>query len=174
MDRLELTMLQVLKPPAPIALDDHSPSIFLAGSIEMGQAENWQAQFERELADLDVTLLNPRRDGWDATWVQSICNPQFREQVDWELAGLELATIVAMYFAPTTKAPITLLELGLVASSGKLIVCCPDGYWRKGNVEVVCHRYGVPLVATLAELVTAVRKRALGLSQRPRGPTETP
>ena len=35
------------------------------------------------------------------------------------------------------RAPITLLELGLFARSGKLIVCCPDGYWRKGNIEVV-------------------------------------
>lgn len=50
-----------------------------------------------------------------------------------------------MYFAPTTRAPITLLELGLFAQSGRLVVCCPDGFWRKGNVEVVSARYGVPL-----------------------------
>jgi hypothetical protein len=25
----------------------------------------------------------------------------------------------------------------------EIIVCCPDGYWRKGNVEVVCRRFGI-------------------------------
>ena len=65
------------------------PSVFLAGSIDMGSAEDWQAQFERFLSDLDVLILNPRRDEWDASWEQSITNPLFREQVEWELTGLE-------------------------------------------------------------------------------------
>jgi hypothetical protein len=152
-------MVQVFKPPAPPTFDPKLPSVFLAGSIEMGAAEDWQAQVERALQDLDVVLLNPRREEWDSSWVQSIGNAQFREQVEWELAGLEYATVVAMYFAPATKAPVTLLELGLCARGGRLVVCCPEGYWRRGNVEVVCHRYGVPLVSTLAELVAEVRRR---------------
>jgi hypothetical protein len=130
----------------------------------MGQAEDWQALVQNALADLDAVLLNPRRDEWNASWVQSISNPQFREQVEWELAGLEQACVVAMYFAPATRAPITLLELGLTAASGKLVVCCPDGYWRKGNIEVVCHRYQVPLLASLDDLVATVRQRALRLA----------
>ena len=153
-------MVRVLKPPVPILLDGRTPSVFLAGSIEMGQAENWQVRLERALADLDVVLLNPRRDDWDASWVESIDNPQFREQVEWELEGMERASLVAMYFAPATRAPITLLELGLCARSGKLLVCCPEGYWRRGNVEVVCARYGVPLLPTLEGLATAIRSRA--------------
>jgi hypothetical protein len=39
----------------------------------------------------------------------------------------------------------------LFARSGKLLVCCPEGFWRKGNVEIVCARYGVPLVGELDE-----------------------
>jgi hypothetical protein len=150
---------QVLKPPAPIRLDGRTPSVFLAGSIEMGAAEDWQAEVTRALQDLEVIILNPRRDEWDASWVQSITNPQFREQVEWELTGLERATVVAMYFAPATKAPVTLLELGLSARGGRLVVCCPEGYWRRGNVEVVCARYGVPLVAGLPELAAEVRRQ---------------
>jgi hypothetical protein len=114
---------------------------------------------ERSLDDLDVLILNPRRDEWDASWAQSIDNPPFREQVEWELAGLEQADVVAMYFAPATKAPITLLELGLCARNGRLVVCCPAGYWRRGNVEVVCRRHGVPLLDSLPELVAEVRRR---------------
>ena len=51
-----------------------------------------------------------------------------------------------MYFAPKSRAPIRLLELGLFARSGRLIVCCGDGFWRRGNVEVVCARNGVPML----------------------------
>jgi hypothetical protein len=152
-------MARIVRPPAPLSLGRGESSIFLAGSIEMGAAEDWQTQVEHGLGDLDVTILNPRRDEWDATWVQSIDNPQFREQVEWELEGLQRASVVAMYFAPSTKAPITLLELGLCAQSGKVVVCCPEGFWRRGNVEVVCARYGVPLMSELAELVKLVRAK---------------
>lgn len=150
-------MARILKPPAPLAVV--GPSVFLAGSIEMGLAGRWQEVLERALADLDVLILNPRRDEWDSSWAQSIDNPVFREQVEWELAAQEQASVIAMYFAPDTRAPITLLELGLAARSGKLIVCCPEGYWRKGNVDVVCARYGIPTVRDLEALAWEVRSR---------------
>jgi len=69
--------------------------------------------------------------------------------VEWELSAQEAADL--MYFAPDTRAPITLLELGLFAKK-RLFVCCPDGYWRKGNVDVVCRRYGIRQVGSLSEL----------------------
>lgn len=125
----------------------------------MGLAEDWQAQIAQSLADTDLTLLNPRRDHWDATWEQRMANSQFRGQVEWELAAQEQAALIVMYFAPQTQAPITLLELGLFATSGRLVVCCPDGYWRKGNVEVVCDRYHIPLVPSLNDLVTAIQTK---------------
>jgi hypothetical protein len=152
-------MARVLKPPAPLDLAAGERSVFLAGSIEMGQAESWQTAIEQALTNEDVTILNPRRDEWDASWEQSIHDAQFRGQVEWELAGQEAATVIAMYFAPDTKAPITLLELGLFARTGKVVVCCPPGYWRRGNVAVVCARYAVPLVEDLGELVRRVRER---------------
>jgi hypothetical protein len=152
-------MARIIKPPTPIVLDARTASVFLAGSIEMGQAEDWQAVVEQALDDLDVTVLNPRRDAWDASWEQSITHAEFRGQVEWELSGLEQATVAAMYFAPTTKAPITLLELGLRARIGNVIVCCPPGYWRKGNIEIVCDRFNFPLLATLDEMIEMLRHR---------------
>jgi hypothetical protein len=152
-------MVRVLKPPTPLCLSAEERSPFLAGSIEMGQAPPWQAEIEQALAGEVLTLLNPRREEWDASWEQSIHNPEFRRQVEWELEAQERASLIATYFAPATKAPITLLELGLFARSGKLLVCCPPGYWRRGNVEVVCARYGIPLVEDLARLVRLVRER---------------
>jgi hypothetical protein len=154
-------MATIIKPPEKIVITDGIPSIFLAGSIEMGQIEDWQSLFERELEGSRVTVLNPRREEWDASWKQSIDNTQFREQVEWELEGQERADIIAMYFVPGTKSPITLLELGLFAGSKKLIVCCPDGYWRKGNVDIVCRRYSIATADSLKSLVDAVLNKVL-------------
>jgi len=64
-----------------------------------------------------------------------------------------------MYFDKNTKSPITLLELGLFARSGKLVVCCPDGFWRKGNVAIVCERYRVQQVDSLEQLIHKVKKK---------------
>lgn len=130
-------------------------TFFLAGSIEQGKAKNWQQKVERLLADYDfpITILNPRRDDWDSSWVQSKDNSQFRQQVEWELEAQEKADKIIMYFDPKTKSPISLLELGLFAHSGKMIVICSEGFWRKGNVDIVCERYGVKQVETLEEAI---------------------
>lgn len=93
-------MALVIKPPAPLLWDPSAVSVFLAGSIEMGAAEDWQLHVERALHDLPVVILNPRRDEWNPSWVQSILNPQFREQVEWELEAQERARIIGTYFAP--------------------------------------------------------------------------
>lgn len=152
-------MARILKPPTELALADGERSVFLAGSIAMGRAEPWQAAVEQTLRDLPIAILNPRRDFWDTSWEQSINHLEFRGQVEWELNAQERASIIAMYFAPAEPSPITLLELGLFARTGKLVVCCPKEFWRRGNVEVVCFRYGISMVADLRSLIDAIRKR---------------
>lgn len=128
--------------------------VFLAGSIEMGASENWQSKVEAYFQELnEYTILNPRRDDWDSSWEQDFENPNFYQQVNWELKGLELADKIIMYLDPDTKSPISLLELGLFANSGKLLVCCPDGFWRKGNVEIVCEHYNIPIYTEIKELL---------------------
>jgi hypothetical protein len=134
--------------------------VFLGGSIEMGLAEPWQERLVNEFKDTDIRFLNPRRDDWDSSWVQEASNPQFAQQVNWELDALEYSDLIVFYFDPNTKSPITLMELGLHALSKKVIVCCPDGFWRKGNVEIVCQRYGIKMVNNFDELVIEVKKFA--------------
>jgi len=132
--------------------------IFLAGSIELGKAEQWQERIVSAMSDVsNLVILNPRRDDWDGSWEQRADNPQFFEQVSWELDMLDAADIVVMYLAPDTKSPISLLELGLYARSGKLKVCCPTGFWRRGNVEMVCNRYQIPLFENLDALIADLR-----------------
>lgn len=135
--------------------DEPRPWIFLAGSIEMGAAENWQEIVANKL--MSVTILNPRRDDWDSRWVTSINNTQFREQVEWEIMAQEQADIILFHFDPNTKSPITLLELGLFRK--KAVVHCPDGYWKKGNIEVVCHHYNVPMVETIDDMINEAIRR---------------
>ena len=154
-----MVVARVIEPPAPLDFQDHEPTVFLAGSIEMGGAEDWQRDVCAALADLDVVILNPRRQAWDASWEQSSEEPRFVEQVEWELRGQERAKVIALYFAPATRSPISLLELGLFARTGKLVVCCPDGFWRRANVEVVCQRYGVARARDLADLAGQARAR---------------
>ena len=72
---------------------------------------------------------------------------------------MEAADVIAVYFSPDSEAPITLLELGLFARTEKVVVACPDGYWKKGNVQVVCKRFGIELQGSLEELQTAVEER---------------
>ena len=78
---------QVCQPPQRSQI--RGPSDFLAGSIEMGRAVHGQSELTVALAYLPVTILNPRRDDWDAGWVQDISNKPFKEQVDWEIDQLD-------------------------------------------------------------------------------------
>jgi hypothetical protein len=155
--------MKVIKAPQSFEneLANYKSSVFLAGSIEMGKAVDWQKKIEYALQKENVLILNPRRDDWDSSWEQNIENKQFREQVEWELKAQEKAKMIVMYFSPETKAPITLLELGLFAKSNKIIVCCPEGFYRKGNVDIVCKRYDVPMVSDIDGLVYAVKHSIL-------------
>lgn len=150
---------QTVTSPAPLPAADGRLRVFLAGSIDMGNAGDWQAQVQQALADEGVLLLNPRRDDWNPAWKADAGDAHFRQQVAWELAALEQADIVLMYFAPGTQSPITLLEFGLYARSGKLLVAAPAGFWRKGNLDITGDRYGVPRHDSLAALIQAVRAR---------------
>jgi hypothetical protein len=136
----------IFTPPMNIAERDKSlPSIFLAGSIEMGSAEDWQTTLGKFFVDKGYNVFNPRRIDWDSSWVQTYTNPQFYQQVHWELNALDKADQIIMYLDPATKSPISLMELGLHANSKKLVVICPEGFYRKGNVEAVCAIYDIRL-----------------------------
>ncbi len=93
-----------IKPPYTLP-----KKIFLAGSIEMGKAENWQEKIVNTF-NKSYLFFNPRRDDWDSSWEQKIENVQFNEQVTWELNALDSSDIIVMYFDPNTKSPISLLE----------------------------------------------------------------
>ncbi len=143
---------------APNDYSDTKQRVFLAGSIDQNMAENWQQFLVDKWRKSSITALNPRRDAWNASWEQTKENPNFAKQVHWELDALEHADLIVMYFSPTSQSPISLLELGLFAGSQKMVVCCPTGFWRKGNVDIVCDRFTIPQVESLNELAEYVLK----------------
>lgn len=122
----------------------------------MGKAVQWQKRMALELSRYPITVNNPRRGHWDPTATQQAKNEAFRHQVEWELSALEQADVICFFFDVKTLSPVTMVELGLWASSGKVIVCCGDKYWRAGNVHLVCERYGIPMVRSFAELPDAI------------------
>lgn len=137
-----------------------TPGLFLAGSVERGSVD-WRKVMAEGLRPYPVTILNPYRPDWDSTWFEDITCTPFREQVQWELEMIERADIAAVYFGASTEAPITLLELGLMANKGSqnIKVHCAEGYKKRGNVQIVCAKHQFELVASLSELVMAVQRR---------------
>ena len=104
----------------------------------------------------DVAEYQPR-------WRSHTVNPRRREfhaspaemeyQVAWELAHLEAADLIVMNLLGDSRSPISLLEMGLYARSGKLFVACSPDYYRYDNVRITCRRYGVPLYDSLTALL---------------------
>lgn len=142
-------MVKVFTPPQP-TFNAEGRKVFLAGSIEMGKATEWQKEVIRcaEVAFLSfkgrLSIFNPRRSDWDSTWEQKIENPNFFQQVTWELDRIKESDAVIFFFEPGTQSPISLLELGEVEKHKDILVVCPEGFWRKGNVDIYCQRHNIP------------------------------
>ena len=133
-------------------------TVFTAGSIEMGDAVNWQPLMADLLRNLPITVCNPRKGHWDQSITQQAKDKYFKQQVKWELDALEQADVICFFFDTATKSPVSLLELGLWAGSDKVIVCCGDKYWKSGNVHLTCERYDIPYVKNFEDLVREVKK----------------
>ncbi len=132
--------------PAEIEKDNSFTKIFLAGTIDMGNSIDWQTMLYEKFCTMDgrYVLFNPRQENWDAS------RPgEMEYQVNWELEHLEEADIIIMYILGSSKSPISLLEMGLHARSGKMYVICEEDFYRYDNVRITCSFYDVPLFTSL-------------------------
>ncbi|KAI6081751.1 hypothetical protein F4821DRAFT_264622 [Hypoxylon rubiginosum] len=134
-------------------------SVFLAGTTTPTAERDWREVLIEYLADQPVTVINPYRPDWDSSWREEITCQPYREQVQWELDMQENADIIVFYFHPNTDAPISLLELGLAASTKKPIVLCPEGYKKRGNVQLVCQHYELETADSLEAVKQAIVNR---------------
>lgn len=154
---------QVIMAPNRPPLNGNT-SIFLAGTTSKTGEPDWRETLTQALAEYPITIFNPKRDDWDSTWKEDFSDARWAEQVQWELEMQDGADIVVVFFHGISPAPISLLELGLSARSGKAIACAMDGYSKKGNVEAVCRRYKATFVTTEDELKDAVIKKLRAMS----------
>lgn len=157
-------VFKIIKPESPDqTVEQGSTTVFLAGSIDNGKAGMWAKVVEVALSDFSmVTVFNPRREEWLTDLLPRASEPIFKEQVEWELDRIDMTERITsgpgcdipfFFFEAGSISPITLQELGFVIGMrrGLLVppndphahapvVVCPDGYWRKGNVEIMCER----------------------------------
>jgi nucleoside 2-deoxyribosyltransferase len=156
---------RIIKPDSPDqTFNEFAVTIFLAGSIDNGAATLWAQRVQDAMIDEGVTMFNPRRDEWFPDIEARASNEFFRNQVNWELDRIDLAKIIFFYFEGGSVSPITLQELGYALGKGKrVVVCCPDDFWRKGNVEIMCERADginrVPVHSTLDEAFIALKSQ---------------
>ena len=132
------------------------PMVFLSGSIEEGKAERWQEKVIERLESIQDTglIFNPRRTNFNK-------NKDMEEQVLWELQHINISNYVLVYFDPNTKSSITLFELGMLTnySPKSMVVCCPNGFWKKENVDIVCKKYRLKLFTDLDEAVECLMNK---------------
>ena len=148
---------------APDRLD--RPSVFLAGSIEMGRAELWQTEIAERFLEAGAAVFDPRRLDWNWDWPQDATpGTPFERQVAWEQDHLARADLVWFRFCAGTASIVSMLELGQSLAAGRRIVIQADpGYMRRANIEIVARNAGVPVFAEKEEaLATALQGLGLG------------
>lgn len=159
-----------IKPLADLLFEKDTFNIFLAGSIEQGKAEQWQSKIVDAIKKMPakqikhVRIFNPRRDQWDSSWENTIENKEFVDQVEWELEHIERSHLVVFYLQPETMSPISLYELGLVSKDSfnvkkSVFVCCPKGFHRKGNVDIITSYFDMEEAASLDDLIKMIKKK---------------
>lgn len=118
-------------------LDYTRHRVYLAGST---QGDDWQSRFVKELSGLEVDVFNPRSSLTDGLF-------------GWELDHLNIATVIALHFDPEDLSPSGLLTLGMYAKTDRLIVSCPNAFYKKADVDIICEREDIHRVDTLDLLI---------------------
>ncbi len=145
---------------APESVDHPGFRVFLAGAIDMGYAEDWQAQVIGTLQDVpDLIIMNPRRAQFTPDTLD--------EQIYWELDALEKADAILMWLPDNAKAPVSFFEAGLYWMSGKLLIGAGPGFYRRRNLEITAARYGVRLFESWQIAVYALMRRIKDWQQQP-------
>ncbi|MBP3732211.1 MAG: nucleoside 2-deoxyribosyltransferase domain-containing protein [Bacilli bacterium] len=118
--------------------------IFLAGTIDNGESEDWQAEVSKYAEGLETTenvyILNPRRNDWNPNATEK----DIEDQIKWELGALKRSEVIIMNILESSKSPISLLEMGLFGKDNPgFYVFCGPGFYRYTNVRVTAEEFGI-------------------------------
>lgn len=126
--------------------NDLKLSVFLAGTIDNGESNNWQEKVIKEINVTlpNLTIYNPRRDDWnkDATEKEQM------DQITWEQKYLKESDLIILVLLDDSKSPISLMELGQYSNSNKIVVCCTEKFYRYYNVKWICKDRDIILINT--------------------------
>ena len=128
-----------------IKKDSKEFKVFLAGTIDNGDSIDWQAkviELTKNIANQPIGIYNPRRKKWDP----NTDHAGIMKQIDWEQRALNRVEHIYLVLLDNSKSPISLLELGLFARTGKVTVFCTPKFYRYDNVLDTCNRYNIELV----------------------------
>ena len=130
--------------PSEIKVNKYKTKVFLGGTIDSGNSEDWQKVICKEfINNNEYIILNPRRDNWPDDGSEEVIR-----QIKWEHKRMDEADIIVMNLLPDSKSPISLMEIGMYNESGKLLVFCTDKFYRFDNVKIVCEKYKIELFET--------------------------
>ena len=113
-------------------------SIFLAGSMDFNSESNWRKRVINEF-NKDYNFFDPTITNHD-----TLTNSQMEKHIQWELAALELSDKVLLNFLSVSESPISLIELGMYVKTTKLIVVCPDKFYKSRYIKTLCATYATP------------------------------
>lgn len=131
------------------AKEAHKDYVFLAGSIDLNLDGNWRQEVTDQVGD-KVHFIDPTISGHDA-----MDDLQMENHINWELDMLNLADKVFLNFLPESKSPISLIELGMYARTSKLIVVCPNAFFKSRYIKTLCKKYKIPLFTTVDTAIRA-------------------
>lgn len=136
-------------------------NIFLAGTIDMGNSVDWQAEFIKHLDSENVKICNPRRRQGEAPKTEE----DMDFQIKWELHQIQKADAIFINFLAGSKSPITLLELGLclMMPEKMMVVVCPPEYARYTNVKITMREFKRPNLKLADNLYTGMEDFAVML-----------
>ncbi len=148
--------MKLYRPPQPV--ESYQNSLFVAGAIT--GAPDWQTEFANDLRATDLTLLNPRREIYNALDPDAL-----REQIRWEHDGLRNASAISFWFPADALCMISLYELGSWAhwrdEQGQpkpLFVAAQAEYARYDDViiQLELERPDVKVLGSLQELTAQI------------------
>ena len=125
--------------------------VFLAGSIDLYLSTNWRAEIINKIGQtfhfFDPTIASHNE----------LTDVEMKNHINWELDAMNMADKIILHFLPTAKSPISLVELGLYATSKKLIVICPKLFYKSRYVYTLCEKYNVPVFENLDESLSMLK-----------------
>ena len=133
------TNLTIVTPPR-LFVRRSGAKIFLGGSIDLGNAPDWQGSITKYIDQSwgpeDVTVYNPRR-------LDEFTSDLETEQAAWTISMLTLADYILLHLAGEGASPISTLELGMFIDDPRLYLSIDDEYTRKEIIEYHYNCFGI-------------------------------